>query len=122
MGFKVTRDFIKDEGTNGRVGTESIEPTNPIQLKFAQMDNNLDQYNYNGGDIKVRLLDDDGNVYYHGLVDNNELSFELFLEWGASDAGCTSLDIHMDAYKILHGEPKYKNQISKDGKWYSYMG
>jgi len=119
MGFKITKDYIKDEGTKGNVGVESIEPTNFLQMYIDQTDPT--KYKYNGGSIKVRLKDDDKNVYYHGLVDDIDFSCELFLDWGMSDAGCTSLDLYKEDWDRLTGGKEHP-YLSKDGKWYSYMG
>jgi hypothetical protein len=121
MGFKVTRDFItkKDEECYA-VGIESIRQKGFNAMFMSEEEQ--EQCLYHGGKIKVRLLDCDGNIYYHGVVDDDEFSCELFLKWGEGFAGATQLEMHIDNYKELFGEPKYKEYISKDNKWYSYMG
>lgn len=121
MGFKVIKDCIKEENRTGAVGTESIPPTHWLKMRTDDDPNDLARYKYSGGDIKVRLLDDDQNIYYHGLVDDDEFSCELFLDWGTSYAGAVALEMHIDSYKKLFGEPEHPQLLSKDGKWYSYM-
>lgn len=122
MGFKVTRDFVNEKGSKGTVGVESAPPTHWLHMRTDDDPNDLSRYNYHGGKIKVRLVDEDNNIHFHGLVDDGEFSCELFLDWGTPYSGATSLEMHIDSYKELFGEPKYEKYLSKDGKWYSYMG
>lgn len=118
MGFKVTRDFIKDAGTNGAVGTESIRQTgfNAMFMTEEQQEGCV----YKGGKIKVRLLDDDGAICFHAVVDETDDSCELLLQWGMG-RGCTSLDLHMTEWE-KESNGKVHPYPSKDGKWVSYMG
>lgn len=121
MGFKIIRDFIKEKDEEGAVGIESKKPRHFLQAYIDRpMDD--DSYEYNGGKIKVRLLDGDNQVYYHALVDDDDFSCDLCLNWGGGYAGCVSLDMHIDSYIELFGKPKYEKLISKDGRWYGYMG
>ncbi|NUH84770.1 hypothetical protein HUN92_13680 [Bacillus firmus] len=120
MGFKITRDFIRDKDEKGQVGNESVRQTGLNAMFMSEEDQ--EKCIYKGGKIKVRLLDDDGNIYYHAHVDDDDFSCELLLDWGMGFAGCTSLDMHIESYKELFGEPKHEKLISKCGKWYSYMG
>lgn len=120
MGFKIIKDFIKDAGEKGSVGTESVRQTGMNALFMSEEDQ--EKCIYKGGTIKVRLLDDDGGICYHAHVDDEDFSCELLLEWGMGFAGCTNMDMHMDSYKKIFGNPKYEKYISKCGKWYAYMG
>jgi hypothetical protein len=121
MGFKVTRDFITKKGEESYAsGIESVRQKgfNAMFMSEEEQEKCL----YHGGKIKVRLKDSDGNIYYHGVVDDDDFSCELFLQWGQGFAGSTDLDIHIDDYKKLFGEPKYEFYVSKCGKWYAFMG
>ncbi|MDA6131199.1 hypothetical protein OSK38_28020, partial [Escherichia coli] len=89
---------------------------------FIGVDMDDQRYEYNGGDIKVRLMDDDGYVHYHALVDDDDFSCELLLSWGGSYSGAIALEMHIDDYQKFFGKPKHERFISKCGKWYSYMG
>lgn len=120
MGFKVTRDFIKEKDEKGAVGIESATPNHIFQMLSDVPEGCT--WDYNGGKIKVRLKDCDGNIYYHGLVDDDDFSCELFLTWGGSYAGTTDLDMHMDNYLQLNEKVDYASLVSKDGKWFHYMG
>jgi hypothetical protein len=121
MGFKVTRDFItKKEENCFAVGIESARQKGMNAMFMSEEEQ--EKCLYKEGKIKVRLLDGDGNIYYHGMVDDEDFSCELFLMWGQGFAGCTDLEMHIDSYKALYGEPKYENYLSKCGKWYQYMG
>lgn len=42
-------------------------------------------------ELLVRLKDDDGNVYFVGLLSSDEWYEELFL-WGMNGYGCTNLE------------------------------
>ena len=120
MGFKVIRDFISEAGEESAVGIKSKKPRTFWQERIG-VDSESEAYEYNGGKIKIRLKDDDGNVYYHCYVDDGNLSCELALDWGISYAGAVTLDMHIEGYRQLVGEPKYEQFLSKDGKWYTYM-
>ena len=76
MGFKITRDYIKDENEKGQVGNESVRQTgfNAMFMSEEEQEN----CDYHGGKIKVRLKDDDGNIYYHGVVDDIDYSVNYF--------------------------------------------
>ncbi|MEK5105034.1 hypothetical protein MKX83_24135 [Cytobacillus sp. FSL M8-0252] len=119
MGFKIIRDFIKGKEEKGVVGVESVRQTG-INAMFMTEEQQEDCI-YKNGKIKIRLLDDDGNIYYHAYVDDILFSCELVLDWGIGYAGCSSVDMHIDSYKKFIGEPKYKESISDCGRWYSYM-
>lgn len=118
MGFKVVRDFVKDKGEKGTVGVESIPPTHWLHWHFGKQE---EDYTYKGGQIKVRLLDDDGHVCCHALVDETDFSCELLLDWGTGFAGCTRLDLSMKDWNEESGGRKHPYP-TKDGKWVYYMG
>lgn len=120
MGFKVIRDFItKSNEDCFAVGIESARQKGLNAMFMTEEEQ--EQCLYHGGKIKVRLLDSDGNIYYHGFVDDDDFSCELFQRWGEGFAGSTDLEMHIESYKELFGEPKNPKYISKCGKWYEYM-
>lgn len=71
MGWKIIEDpsFNPDNtfGDTSRVGKQS---------------------EYQGGTMKIKVGDDDGNHYYTALCDNDE-SMETFFNWAVYDSGCT---------------------------------
>ena len=119
MGFKITRDYISDKNEKSQVGNESVRQTgfNAIFMSEEEQEN----CEYHGGKIKVRLKDDDGSVYYHGVVDDIDDSCELFLEWGTRFAGCTGLDLYKADWDRLTNNREHP-YLSRCGKWYGYMG
>lgn len=121
MGFRVIRDFGKDKDERGAVGIESAKPRHWVHSHMG-VDMDSDVYLYKGGTIKVRAKDDDGNIYYHIYVDDPDFSCELAFDWATSYAGACALDIWLDDYEKLYGPPKYEQYVSKDKKWYAYMG
>jgi hypothetical protein len=120
VGFKIIRDFIKSEGEKGAVGIESARQTgfNAMFMTEEQQE----QCIYKGGKIKVRLLDDDKNIYYHAYVDDDDFSCELLLSWGGSYAGCVSLDLHINDHLAIYKKVEYESLLSKDGRWVAHMG
>lgn len=78
----ITKDNLNDKGVPlNRVGTRS---------------NNFGEERFTDT-IPIRLLDDDGEVYYEGLAtrkrildSSEEHAFEP-LDWAMADAGCTEL-------------------------------
>lgn len=60
---------------------------------------------YSGGnDVECKVYDDDGNLYYRAVCDNDE-GAELFHNWASNDSGCTASKIK-----------------TKDGKWGWFIG
>jgi hypothetical protein len=49
------------------------------------------------GLLRVRLLDDDREIYYYGLATDDAL--EDFLNWAMADAGCTILQVYKTGYQ-----------------------
>jgi hypothetical protein len=119
MGFKVTRDYVKDKDEKGQVGNESIRQTGFNAMFMSEEEQ--EQCEYHGGKIRVRLRDDDGNIHYHGVVDDIDFSAELFLNWGMSFSGAVSLDLYKEDWDKLTDNREHP-YLSKDGKWYSFMG
>lgn len=80
----ITKDHLTADGEDlNRVGVHS---NNYNKERFAKADT-----------IPIRLLDDDGEVYYEGrasrkriLDSSEEYAFEP-LDWAMADAGCTEL-------------------------------
>lgn len=96
-GWRVDRDYITDDGDPAlpsRVGTCSNGWT-------PEMAADPDA-------VRFRLLDDDGNVYYGGVLleaeDRESAGWEL-LQWGGWDAGAVALDVR-----------------NGSGEWEGYMG
>lgn len=117
MGFKIVRDFVKDAGEKGCVGTESMPPKYWFNWHFGKEE---EDYLYKGGQIKVRLRDDDGKVLYHALVDETDFSCELVLDWATGYAGATMLDLSMSDWEA-ESKGRQHPYPSKDGKWVYYM-
>lgn len=121
MGFKIIREIGETKETSKAVGIESVKQTGFNAMFMSEEEQ--EQCVYKDGKIKVRLKDCDGNVYYHAYVDDEDFSCELLLSWGHSYAGATDLDIHMNDYIRIFGEKiDYPHLVSKDAKWYHYMG
>lgn len=118
MGFKVIRDFTEKDKDKSAVGIESIPPKHWLQAYAGKEDDS--EYPYKGGQIKIRLLDDDGNIYYHALVDDIDFSCQLALDWSGSFAGCTELDLRKEDWDRLT-EGREHPYPSKDGKWVAHM-
>ena len=78
----ITRDHISDDAPN-RVGAHSADYD---ETKFATRPQ-----------LDIRLLDDDGEVYYEGratekrILDSSEIRAFDVLDWAMNDAGCTEL-------------------------------
>lgn len=120
MGFKIIRDFVKDKDEEGQVGNVSVRQTGINALFMSEEDQKLCEYR--GGKIKVRVKDDDGGIHFHAYIDNDDMSEELLMNWSTTYSGCTNMDMHIDSYRELFGEPKNEKFLSKDGKWYAYIG
>ena len=74
MYAKITKDLLHDDTliTDGRTGLEwKGEPQ--------------------GGILRVRILDDDREVYYEAVADDEAL--ETLLDWAMRDAGATILQV-----------------------------
>lgn len=71
MGWKLIfdNDAMNIQEGNGRVGKESVKE-------------------YKGGLGLIRVGDDDGNLYYMALCDDDE-SMENFHDWAMYDSGAT---------------------------------
>lgn len=69
-GYMITKDYLNDE--YNRAGRKTKD--------------------YQGGQFKFRLLDDDGNVYYEGVSDENYAPDPL--DFGQWDVGCTSIQYY----------------------------
>lgn len=77
MGWKITRDFISKEDEQSMKGINSSD--------------------YEGGKIKCRLLDDDKNVYFHAVLDDEtEGDLGELLDWSMRNFGCTRLEMKND--------------------------
>lgn len=81
MGFKIIKAYTG--GEKSRVGKTTKD--------------------YKGGTELFRTLDDDGNVCYHALCDDDD-SAERFHDYSTSDVGATN------------------SEYKKDGKWEPFIG
>lgn len=86
VGWVIDRDYISRENDLSRAGLTSRGWNSDISAQAL---------------VRFRLLDDDGEIYYGGsLVDDDEcMSQDAALAFGANDAGCTHI------------------QVKRDGKW-----
>lgn len=88
--WEIDRDYIKDKGTTGRVGTTG----ETINVGFGPIAPNI--VDLPGGPVvRFRMLDDDDNPYYGGWLhnDNECLNQQAALAYGMNDAGCTIIEI-----------------------------
>jgi len=119
MGFKITRDYVKDEGEKGCVGLESVRQRGINAFFLTEKEQ--EQAEYHGGKIKVRLRDEDNNIHFHAVVDDEDFSCELLLRWGGTYSGATDLDLYKEDWDRLTNNREHP-YVSKDGKWVYYMG
>jgi len=75
--WKITKDWI-DDGTNSREGTEG-----PRNLNDSISDNAAE----------FKLYDDDGNLYYEGIIYGDYEGFEPMDDFGTPNAGCTMMKL-----------------------------
>lgn len=47
------------------------------------------------GTVRFRMLDDDGDVYYYGVM-TQDACFDPLDDFGAPNAGCTSIELFTD--------------------------
>jgi hypothetical protein len=54
--------------------------------------------------LRFRMKDDDGEIYYGGwLLNDPQGEVQLMLlQWGAHDAGCTSIEVKLDGKWVEH--------------------
>lgn len=60
------------------------------------------EHEYKGGTDLIRVGDDDGNIYYLALCDNDE-SMENFFDWSMNDSGCSWSDYWNSKLKEWRG-------------------
>ena len=79
MAWIITKDlFDTDQGTEvGVFGPRGVSETAVASLKA-------------GDGFKFRMLDDDGEVYYHGLSSEADI-FDPLDDFGMPNAGCTDI-------------------------------
>jgi hypothetical protein len=99
--FKVNRDFIDDGKLNGRYFIMPVAGLTPIERKEAI------EWFEQSPKIKMRLRDDDGEVYFHisvpvmnangytadGLHQDSDITFTPLDSFGVN-YGCTTLDVY----------------------------
>ena len=80
-GWIITRDFIFDGEAKGTCGPRNIEPAV------------LEALRNNGADCeRFRILDDDGELYYHGRLYGGT-GFEPLWDFAMPNAGATTIEI-----------------------------
>lgn len=77
-GFKITKDYINNNGYYSRVGVKTAG--------WRDEDEEL---------LEFRCLDDDGKIYYEGLLKDNEFcdGQSHVLDFSIYDAGCTIVQV-----------------------------
>lgn len=70
MGWKIVKDYLAEQ-----------------PVSYFESEVGRDQQ-YEGGQLKCRVGDDDGTKYYIALCDDDE-SMEHFHDWAEYDSGCT---------------------------------
>lgn len=82
----ITRDLIEDGRRVGTVGPRGASKTPP--------DDDLGR--------TFRMLDDDGEVYYHGTIIGDFEGFEPLDDFGMPNAGCTAIEYmeHRDGRNV----------------------
>ena len=71
--WKITQDYIFDGEATGTTG-----PANATEIT--------------ANEAKFRMLDDDGEVYYHGKIYGDYDGFEPLDDFGMPHAGCTTIE------------------------------
>lgn len=90
MGYKIIKD---------KIHTEEDEK------KYSLVGKEYD--NYKGGKERIRLLDDDGNIYLYAYMDEESLN-------GNEDIAFAPLDRFMNAYGVT--EMQYKDKKTGEYK------
>jgi hypothetical protein len=81
MGFKIIRDYYYEREAKH-------DPYYSDNNKGKERD-------YHGGNIRCKVYDDDGELYYEALCDG-ESGAEMFHNWAMVDSGCTASKIKTD--------------------------
>ena len=73
-------------------GTVAVEVIGPSGCKLS-----AEEIQKHPGASRFRLLDDDGNVYYEGVISGPDVTgFEPLDDYGGPNAGCTEVQFHED--------------------------
>jgi len=98
--FRITADKICDGPDNSRVGLVVGQMPLYTMERILGEDDSLTA---EGDEVKFRLLDDDGEVYYIGvLTDDDECNNQIAaLRWGEADAGCTTIEVRRNGEWVL---------------------
>lgn len=102
MTWQITRDHIAEPEGPSRVHHTENHSRIPLQMAaIGFQSESLPAADDLGRELRMvnfRLLDDDGEVYYEGRChdDADCLNQEAALDWGATDAGCTMIEVHRD--------------------------
>lgn len=77
--WKITEDHLDGEDTN-ITGPCSITPEQQTELD-------------SGKGTPFQMLDDDGELYYSGIIIGNFTGFEPLDDFGMPNAGCTAIKV-----------------------------
>jgi len=79
-GFKIVEDYYHERAIKTYGSKYAERNTSNVGRQSK---------NYEGGtDVQCKVYDDDGNLYYRAVCDNEE-GAELFHDWATADSGCT---------------------------------
>lgn len=111
--FKITRDFLTPAGEDG----SAVGQQTPDWDEAHYQAHKADPTRF----VKFRLMDDDREVYYHGVSNAPEVDTED--AWGAplwhfgeGYAGCAIIQ-----HKAVDGSPLSETPY-QDGVWYMIIG
>jgi hypothetical protein len=100
MSWKITKDHISQPDEESRVGYREEHARIPVQAAILGYESPvLPQLNAEKTStlplIPFRLYDDDGELYYEGILHDDEecLNQSAALRWAEGDAGCTTIKV-----------------------------
>lgn len=85
----ITKDLISDDdepSAVGKVGPHNINPALLATLKTVP-----------AAAVRFRMLDDDGSIYFHGLIVGDYDGFEPLDSYGRPSHGCTEIQYRESA-------------------------
>jgi hypothetical protein len=98
MAWVITGDAISrpDEGEKSRVDYGEEHSRIPLlaHVVFGAESTLLPKHP-EGNRVPFRLKDDDGEIYYTGVLDDDDdcANQSAALAWGEADAGCTTIEV-----------------------------
>jgi len=73
--------------TRDHVGTDAAGTVGPWNADESLLTVNVDRF---------RMKDDDGTVYYEGMIGGNHYGFEPLHDFGMPNAGCTTIEYRVN--------------------------